>query len=111
MEGKKGKGEHQVTPENEDKTFKEADNVENQATPENKDHTIQEVIDGLKQGKKFKRNSTNATEYVTPCGEGMFTHDVVGNDPDQGAWGGSTQLTISILDSGRWNEDDWKLVE
>jgi hypothetical protein len=91
MSGESGKGDFRDTPE--------------------KTYTLKEVIEGLKQGKRFERESTNAVEYVTPWGEGMFKHDVVGEDQGQGGWGGSTQLTISTLENGRWNKDGWKLVK
>jgi hypothetical protein len=65
--------------------------------------TLNEVIKGLKEGKTFKRyGKEDGFQILTPIGFDYFRHDVAGS-----GWGGSAELHISVLNSGRWEEDRW----
>jgi hypothetical protein len=67
---------------------------------------MQEVIAGLKEGKAYIRRfgigDFAGHETVQPTSEGFFEHTFAGHN-----YGGVAEMSINVLENGRWNKDGW----
>lgn len=77
--------------------------------------TLSQVIEGLKQGTTYTRpialqSGSTGEETLTPTPENRVRHDVAGNHPLYGGWGGSNEIDIGLVTTcWRLEEDGWEL--
>jgi len=82
---------------------------ENVQRKKSKMANMREVITGLKEGKAYVRyfgdQYRGGQETVKPLGEGRFEHIYAGHDH-----GGAAELSIDVLENGRWDLDGWQEI-
>lgn len=66
--------------------------------------TLPEVIQGLKNGKSYRREVAGIVDTLRPNGDGNVLHTVVNNRTGAG---GECDIPILILHSGNWPTTNW----